>query len=72
MGNLLHDSEKMQETVAYVRNSKRKKRKKVNNINTRVNTLILRQRERVTKWPHNVEHLVIESKMTLTGNRQMA
>lgn len=42
---------------------KERKKEKVNSINTGVNTLILRQKERVTKWPHDAEHLVIESKM---------
>lgn len=54
----------MKEIVDYdIRNAKRKKKEKVNSINTEVNTLILRHRERVTKRPHNVEHLVIESEM---------
>lgn len=41
----------------------KKKKEKVNSINTGVNTPILRQRERVVKRPHNVKHLVTESKM---------
>lgn len=65
MGNLFHDLEKMHEAVVYdIQNSKRKKKKrKCKQRQHWSKCTNFEAEEKITKWPHNVKHLVIESKM---------